>query len=97
MTSESTLELTRIDLPHASLLVHVQNPVSVIISCKTSKNSTVENTVGSTYRAEPDEERRQRQLAASAWGYLATTSRATGGVHLATLRHFDSKLGRTVK
>ena len=31
------------------------------------------------------------------WGYLATTSRARVGVHLATLRRFDHKVARQVK
>ena len=31
------------------------------------------------------------------WGYLATTSRDHSGVHLATLRHFDSVLTRQAK
>ena len=31
------------------------------------------------------------------WGYLATLSRVTSGVHLATLRRFDHKLGSPVK
>ena len=31
------------------------------------------------------------------WGYLTTTSRVTLGAHLATLRHFDHKLGSMVK
>ena len=39
------------DLPHASLLVRRQNPVSVIISCKTVRNRCVENTALS-----PDED-----------------------------------------
>ena len=30
-------------------------------------------------------------------GYLTTTSRDTVGVHLATLRHFDHKVGLMVK
>ena len=31
------------------------------------------------------------------WGYLTTLSRVTIRVHLATLRHFDTKLLRLVK
>ena len=34
---------TRIDLPHASLLVRPQKRVSVIIRCKQAKNGSVEN------------------------------------------------------
>ena len=66
--------MTLRNLPHASVLVRSQNPVSVKIRCKTLKNDVVENTVGWD-RAEPDEEPSQKQLAAGRWGYLATLSR----------------------
>ena len=39
LTSELTSNDLRIDLPHASLLCHAQNPVSVIIRCKQAKTS----------------------------------------------------------
>ena len=37
------------DLPHASYLCSSQIPVSVIISCKTVKTGSVENTVGTLF------------------------------------------------
>ena len=40
----------RIDLPHASVPYDLQIPVSVIISCKTGKSDTVENTALSQMR-----------------------------------------------
>ena len=48
---ELTLELTSNDLPHASLLTRAQTPVSVIISCKTLKSGSVENTALSQMRS----------------------------------------------
>ena len=81
------------DLPHASYLCLVQIPVSVIISCKTSNSWTVENTVRMVPRAESDEE----SATVLPRGYLTTISRVTCGVHLATLRHFDTKVRGMVK
>ena len=49
-------------------------------------------------RAESDEElTTEASLLAWSRGYLTTTSRATGGVHLATLRHFDHLVQYMVK
>ena len=50
---ELTLELTRIDLPHASCLSQVQIPVSVIIRCKQAKSDVVENTARNQMRSGP--------------------------------------------
>ena len=50
---ELTLELTLIDLPHASVTSQSHIPVSVKIRCKTGKTGVVENTALSQMRSGP--------------------------------------------
>ena len=47
---ELTLEMTRIDLPHALITSQSQNTVSVIIRSKLAKTGSVENTALSQMR-----------------------------------------------
>ena len=78
---ELTLELTRYDLPHASYTSPSHIPVSVIISCKTRKTGSVENTALSQMRSAPQ----KRAGSRGAWGYLTTLSRDILGTFW---RHF---------
>ena len=71
-----------LDLPHASYLSDLPDPVSVIIRCKTVKNHVVENTALS-----PDEERDPGAACCGSRGGIWTpTSRDILGC--AHCRHF---------
>ena len=81
-----------LDLPHASIPTGPQNPVSVIIRCKTVKTEVVENTVASPRLGQMRSHVPGAACCGTWWGYL-TVHFAVPGVHiLATLRRFDSKL-----
>ena len=92
------LELTRIDLridlPHALILSESQNTVSVIISCKTTKNVCVENTALSQMRSGSP----RAACCGDPWGYLRTLRVPKPRVYtLSTLHHFDNKVRGTAK